>query len=302
MADRQSIAGGAAQFREQVDTYKGAVETETIHELLKIRAATSAIIGRSTNVLLLATAVIAAAGIWQFETLVEVIGYGGAVSVFVILMIAGFVGLAGRDFGQRVEMMMPSLVPIAAIAEQVASKHAERARALEQMARQSGTPLQPVDTEPDLTMVEASFAYPDTFITRWAFGVTPSDEEGSVYSQVLSNIAYQAIAQKLHLASLVFLFAIVTAALLFRHGYSIGDPAQRVEACFAAHLKSPPALRELGHTGILSHCFKSHDSLEKWNCVSEKLSARLPLAGAKQECRIVEEPKRDVAKPAGVKK
>lgn len=304
MSDREQTFGSTASLREQVEAYKDIVETETIHELLTIHAATSKTIDRFVNLLLIAAALIAAAGLWQFERLIEVIGYGGAVTSFAILMLSGFVGLVSKDYGQRVEMMMPSLAPVSAISGKVAANYSERARQLERLGEKSGAPLRPGETDPDPTVIEASFAYPDTFLTRWAFGVTPSEEEGSSYVQVMSNIAYQAIAQKIQLACLVLLFAVVTAALLYRHGYSIGvgGSAQRIETCFAAHLKSAPALRELGHAGALSYCLGSHDSLEKWRCVSDKVSPRMPLAAAKKECRILEPPARAPVKPVAAKK
>src|SRR5437868_6817247 len=247
MSERQDVASA---FHEQVAAYKTALETETVHELLVLHGTLSRSMGRFSNALLVVAAILAAAGIFSYPTLVDVIGYGGALACFAVLTLAALAGLVSKDFGQRVEMMLAGLVPVSSIAETLAARHPERVRMLEQLGERSGAPVKPAELAPDPNVIEAALTYPDSLLTRWAFGVVRSDDDGATESQIMSNIAYQTIAQKLQLGCLVLLFVVVTAALLYRHGYEVGGSDQRTEACFAAHVQSVTGVRELGHAGI----------------------------------------------------
>jgi hypothetical protein len=297
MSDRPNAVGNNAQFRQQLESHKELLEAETLHELLGLHLARSRAITRFSVILLGVAAVAALLALWQYETLVAVVGYGGAIGAFALLTLSAFVGLVCGDFGQRIEMMLLALAPVAAVSERLATKYAPRTRALAEMGERLGTAIEPGVLTPDPGLIEAALTYPDTFVTRWAFGVAPHGEEGSQYANVLANIAYQSVAQKAQLVCLALLFALVSAALLYRHGYQLIDADQRVEACFAAHAVHAPTVRELGHAGILSYCLKSHDATDKWKCVSQKLTTRLPLAAARKECKILDEPRREPTKP-----
>lgn len=159
--------------------------------------------------LLVLTGAVSAAVLSQTETVASWLGAGWLLSIVVLLIISGVIGVIAVFLEGRINALVSVLTTLTDILNKVIEHHKNASNEYLKLFQEAGVPATGKFAAPDIVAIVGWLDYPNTWITRkFLKGRYNKTDKSAIYKSLAKTIYHHAILSRLQLLLVVLVFGI----------------------------------------------------------------------------------------------